>query len=122
MNMDELLKRALTQDEAKQLQALDEQGVLAQIADSFRGRSRGLVIMAFLHGIGMLGLGLVSLRQFFQAQERHEMILWASLMVVSVLAIGLVKVWYWMELNKSAILRELKRMEYQIALLSKKVS
>ena len=43
------------------------------------------------------------------------MILSAVALVFLLIAISMMKIWYWMELNKHAIMRELKRVELQLA-------
>jgi|GEM_PF-3584282 len=37
------------------------------------------------------------------------------------LGIGLIKIWYWMELNRNTVLREIKRLELQVAHLAGRV-
>jgi hypothetical protein len=37
---------------------------------------------------------------------------------VAVAGLALVKVWFWMELQKNAIVREVKRLELQVASLA----
>jgi len=34
----------------------------------------------------------------------------------------MMKLWHWMQMDKNSILREMKRMEFQIAVLSEKIS
>ena len=118
-DIDRMIKESLSQDEMKELEAFDEPSMLGQVMDSLRGRSRTLVVFGVVHIVVMLTLAGVSLWQFFKAETLHELIFWASLFVVGLLAVGMVKIWYWMELVKNSILREMKRLEYQVACLNK---
>ena len=65
-----------------------------------------------------VGLSVVCAVQFFNAEGIREMILWAGAFGFSLLAVMANKIWYWMELNKNAIKREIKRLELQIARLA----
>ena len=49
------------------------------------------------------------------------MLLWAAACVVCMSGVSMMKVWYWMELNKNAVTREIKRLELQIARLAGRI-
>ena len=49
------------------------------------------------------------------------MLLWGAGGGLAILALALVKVWFWMELQKNAIVREVKRLELQTALLVSRI-
>ena len=47
------------------------------------------------------------------------MIAWSTAFVWGVLTIVLMKIWFWLEINKNGLTREIKRLELQIAHLSR---
>lgn len=47
---------------------------------------------------------------------------WATGFVVCAIAIAMMKVWYWLELNKNSLAREIKRLELELANLSRRLS
>ncbi len=57
-----------------------------------------------------------------QATEPKEMAIWGGLCVVLAIFVALGKMWYWMDLNKNTVVRELKRVELQIAFLAKSIA
>jgi uncharacterized membrane protein YciS (DUF1049 family) len=50
------------------------------------------------------------------------MIGWATGFVWCALFIMMVKIWYWLDLNRNAVTREIKRLELQVAQLSRRVA
>jgi hypothetical protein len=56
--------------------------------------------------------------RFLQAQEGGDMLRWGAASALAVAGLALVKVWFWMELQKNAIVREVKRLEVQVASLA----
>jgi len=43
---------------------------------------------------------------------------WGARTILAFLGLGLIKLWFWMELQKVSIVREIKRVELQMASLS----
>jgi hypothetical protein len=69
-------------------------------------------------GLVCFALTVVSAWQFFQADSTRGMIAWACGVGLTVSATGLLKLWYFMEMNKYVMIREIKRLELQIARIS----
>jgi len=114
------IRDALRADDEEALADLaEEPDIFEQVLETFRGRSRMLVLMSMAVGIVLMALSIFALVQFFHAEEMREMIAWSLGFVFCLCAVMGMKVWYWMELNKNAITREIKRLELQIARLAK---
>ena len=58
---------------------------------------------------------------FFQADAVKDLILYAGLFGVSLLMIVVLKLWYWMLMNRNAVLREVKRLELRVAELAERL-
>jgi hypothetical protein len=56
--------------------------------------------------------------RFWQAQEVGDMLRWGAASALTFAGVALVKVWFWLELQKNAIVREVKRLEVQVASLA----
>ncbi len=67
-------------------------------------------------------VAVVAAVQFFQVETVNEMIAWACAFMFCLIAIAMMKVWYWMELNKNTLIREVKRVELQIAQLTNRLN
>ena len=90
-----------------------------QIAETFRGRFRWLAWLAAFYRIVILIVAVIAAMQFFRVEETRELIAYATLFVICVFASAFIKLWYWMLLMKNSIIRETKRLELQVAELTR---
>ena len=100
----------------------NEQSIPQMVIDSFRSRHRWFIVLVFTIGTAIGLLEFVVAYQFFHVESTREMIAWATGFVVGVIAIAMMKVWYWLELNKNSLAREIKRLELELANLSRRLS
>lgn len=122
-NIDDEIRSVLSADEMAELETLTgEQGMFDMIGESFRSRMwywiAFLWVYAFASWVGAVWAG----SRFYEATEPKEMAVWGGLCVVLVIFVALGKMWYWMEMNKNTVVRELKRVELQIAFLAKSIA
>lgn len=115
--LDERLRAALKDADAELLEKYAEPSLPQQILDSFRGRHSWLVVLVFVYILAFLGLAVWCGFRFFEAESLRATVGWAAGFCLSMMTIGLLKIWYWMELNKTVLTREMKRLELQIARL-----
>ena len=121
-DIDREIRELLDPEDAKRLDEVGgEPSLLELVADSFRGRSGWLVVMVFVFLTLYLALAVVSVIQFFHAGSPRAMIGWAFLLLVCLIAIGMLKMWYWMELNKHRVLREMKVTQLMIARMGRRL-
>ncbi len=118
-DVDRLIRDALGAENVEAIGDCGEPSIQDMVIDSFRGRTKWLVAMTFVGILVFVALAAFSAVQFFRAgaDETHEMIKWSISVVFCLMAVGMMKIWYWMELNKNSILREVKRVELQMACL-----
>ncbi|MGK0187201.1 MAG: hypothetical protein ACI9R3_002987 [Verrucomicrobiales bacterium] len=119
-SIDKMIADALGDEDRAEFEALGEPTIFEQIAETFRGRTRWLNGMVVIYSLIFATLFGLSIFRFFHATEVRDLILWASASVLSIIVIGLLKLWYWMELNRVTVLREIKRLELQVARLAAK--
>ena len=115
---DAKIRRAL-QDEVTEIGDLGaEPSIPEMIAESFRGTSRWLAAYAMLKMAGAFAVATIAAVAFFQVESARAMIGWAAVFTVSGTAIVMWWMWYWMLINRNSELREIKRLELQIARLA----
>jgi hypothetical protein len=68
--------------------------------------------------LAFLVLGVLSAVAFFRAEEMRDLVTWAAACVICMSAVAMLKVWYWLELHRIVVMREIKRVELQIARLA----
>ena len=69
-------------------------------------------------GVGLFGVACVLAWRFVQAEDLGEMLRWGAASALAFAGVALVKVWFWLELQKNAVVREVKRLEVQVASLA----
>ena len=118
-DIDDQIKKALRAEDARVYEEFEvEPSVFDTLMETMRGRHRWLNILGAFWTLVFLVLAVLSAVQFFGAAETRDLILWASCCVICFSAVSMFKIWYFMEMQKVALTREIKRLELQIARLA----
>ena len=119
--IDVLIREALGQADADLLDQFGEQSIPEMITEAFRGRHRlemgavTLVIMIFF------GLTIFCAVRFLGATDIRQMLLWGAGVCIGFSSMAGFKLVGWMEMNRNALAREIKRLELQVAQLAKQL-
>ncbi len=117
--IDDLIREALSQEEAELFdQMFDEPSVFEMVTSMFRGKLRYLAVFAIVMGVVFMAVGIYSLTRFLGTEEVPEMLRWGALMFFSLGSVTAMKIWHWMEMQRHALTREIKRLELQVANLA----
>ncbi len=119
--IDELIKEALNHEEAKFYDELEEQNIFGKMGEVYRGKMGWLAIIMNIVYLIIFGLFVYCIVRFFDTAVTNELIKWASAGFLCMIFMGMLKLYFWMQMDKYDILRELKRLELQVATLSNKV-
>lgn len=119
--IDELIKETLNQEEAKFYDELEEQNLIGKLGELFKGKMGWLAIIMNIVHLVIFGLLIYCIVQFFGTNETNELIKWSSAGFLCMLAMGMLKLYIWMQMDKNDILREMKRLELQVATLFSKL-
>ena len=121
-DIDTRIREALGKEDQQLWEELrGERPLREMIMETFRSRHRWINMTAFaMPGVFMV-LFFVFAYQFFQAESVCAMIAWAAGCLWAVLAIGLFKIAYMLELNKNSLTREIKRLELELAQLGQQL-
>lgn len=121
-DIDTLIKETLTREEAKFYDELEEQNVFEMIGGLFYGKNKWIMILMNIMTLVFFGLFVYCTIQFFKVTAIKELIKWGIGGLVFLLGVSMLKVFAWMQMDKNALLREIKRLEIQISSLSGKIS
>ncbi len=119
-NIDDIIKQSLSEEEAKFYDNLDDSSVFENFHGLFKGKNRWLTYYLLFIILILAAFTVYASIKFFNVETTAEMLKWGAGMFASFIAIGFIKIYYWMEMNKNIMLREMKRIELQLSLLSKK--
>jgi len=121
-DIDKLIKDTLTQEEAKFYDELEEQNVFQMLGGLFQGKNKWIMLMMNFMTLVFFALFIYCTVQFFDTENTNEMIKWGLGGLVFLFGVSMLKVFAWMQMDKNALLREMKRLELQISSLSGKLS
>ena len=120
-DIDKMIREALSEEEAQFYEELNEPDVLKKLGEVYKGRLGWLAMLMNLVMLLLFFVFIYSLISLFGISDAPELIRWASLGILSLIGIGILKLYFWMQMDKNDLKRELKRIELQIAALSGKL-
>ncbi|MEM6915573.1 MAG: DUF6768 family protein [Verrucomicrobiota bacterium] len=115
--LDELLAESFSEEDRDLLKKLShDPSVFEMIGDSYRGRNRWINIYATLWIFLFLGGAVWCGFQFAATdpEATKEIIGYGIGCAFCILVTGLLKMWFWLEMHRNAITREIKRLELTI--------
>jgi len=116
-----IIRNALEREEAEGLGTAEDPSMTELLTEMFRGRHRRLAIGGAVVNLLLLGAGVFSAVRFFGAEEPRGMLLWGGGTLLSFGAVTAIKVWYWLEMVRLSLTREVKRLELQVSRLAEKI-
>ena len=120
-DIDKLIKETLNEEEAKFYDDLEEQNFLQMVFGIFSGKNSWLVIVMSIVQVVFFGLFIYCAIQFFKVEGTNDLIKWGIFGTLSLIASSMLKLFSWMQMDKKAIIREIKRLELQVSSLSSKI-
>ena len=121
-DIDKLIKDTLTQEEAKFYEELDEQNLFEMLGGLFKGKNKWIMYVMNFMTIVFFVIFIYCAIQFFSTELTNDLIKWSVLGTLCMMAVSMLKLFSWMQMDKNALLRELKRLELQISSLAGKIS
>lgn len=121
-NIDQEIRRALMEGQSEEIQELGhEQNLWEMSMDLFRGRQKWLSIGGYFIGIIIVAVGVWALLQFLGATELQDIARYGIFFMAAFAAVMGMKIWFWMAMNRNAIIREILRLELRIQEMSRKL-
>jgi hypothetical protein len=71
--------------------------------------------------VALLGVAVFALSRFLVTEDVREMLVWGGAGLLAVLLILAVKIWYWLEMVRLALTRDLKRLELRVSRLAERL-
>ena len=109
-DLDAALREALASGSAG-----ERDTVVSLIADSLRGQSKPLTAITLVAHVGLLVGAVFCVTAFFGSDTTKGQIMYATGFIAAMNAAGLIKAWFWMTIHRNRTLREIKRLELQVA-------
>ena len=118
--IDDRLSAGLSADDAAFLKELEDgRGLFTQLGATFEGPLRFWTMLVFVFTLGFTVLGVVAVFQLLASERMSAIVLWASALWFSLIAVSMLKMWLFMRMNHLAVLRELKKIELRLVQLER---
>ena len=120
--LDRAIRQSLSSEDAALFDRFGaDQALHRQVLDAFEGRLRWFNAAGWIAGAVLFAVACVCGWRFWVAQDFEDMLRWGALSALAFAGLALIKVWFWLELEKNAIVREVKRLELQVASLAEQL-
>lgn len=117
-SLDQAIRQALSAEDAEFLARFERETPLNEALGTFRGRWGALNVFAAIITFALFGVLIYCVVNMLGAAEARDAVLWSVGAVVTMLGVAMLKMYFWMEMNKNVVLREVKRLELQVARLA----
>lgn len=117
-NLDQAIRQAMSAEDAAFLARFEAETPIQEALGTFRGKWGALNIFAAFITFAMFGGFVYCVWNLLQVSDLRDTILWSTGALVTALAVAMLKLYFWMEMNKNVMLREVKRLELQVARLA----
>jgi hypothetical protein len=94
---------------------LDERSLFGMLARVFAGGLRRWAAFGMVLTLIATALTFWTGYEFFVAVDLESRVFWGVLMLAAFHAMGSFKMWFFMEMNRNSVLREVKRVELELA-------
>ena len=112
MNIDNKIRDSLQQQAASDDRILvPERGLFGMLANAFNGSMRRWVWLSNIMAIVVTVPMLWSAWQFFTAEVIDDRLFWGVCLIVTLFMQAMLKMWIFQEMNRTSIMREIKRVE-----------
>jgi hypothetical protein len=120
-HLDDLIREALAAEGTGVPEGFEDQSAVEQLTEVFRGRNRWLAALGVVLNLALFVIGVGAALAFVDAQDVRSMMLYGGTSALSFGLVLAVKIWYWLEMTRLSVTREVKRLELQIVQLSRRI-
>lgn len=118
--VDDLIHQALTKEEADYFDKMGEQNIPQQVFSLFKGKNKWMNVLMVGMNLIVFAVAVYTFINMLDAEVINDKLEWMFYTLISFMAMSLLKSWGWNQMDKNALIREIKRLEYQVSLLKGK--
>ena len=119
-DLDKEIAKALDEEDRAMLAQFEEQGLMAQTFSVFKGKQGWIAMITVIVSLILFFIALYAAREFVGAETPLDKAHWGALAWGLLFSIGLIKIWFWIRMESNRVIREVKRIELQLARLQAK--
>lgn len=117
--LDDAIRDALSREDAEFMARFDrEPHLLTQTVGLFRGPLGWVNALFLAVFVPIAAFAVFGAWKFATLEDVRAMLHWGGMVGFAVLVLALIRLWFFMELQSNRIVREIKRLELQVARLT----
>lgn len=120
--LEQAIRQSLSAEDAAFLAKFEDQSPFHEALGTFSGKWGLMNVFAAVLTFGMFAGAVYCAWNALNADAARGTVLWSAGGIVAMLAVAMLKMYFWMEMNKNVTLREVKRLELQVARLASRES
>ena len=118
-NIDEQIRNALATEDQKAIDEIDDgAGLFELIGLTFKGKQAWVSYYMYFLGLVITAAFVYFIIQYLGTSDIKTSLNWALLIIGCLFMITLVKILAWQQIQKAELMREIKRLEMRIMLVS----
>lgn len=121
-DIDKEIERALSDEDLAFARQFEEQGLIGQFKSVFQGKTGWISTASLIVGTLIQILFFYAAWKFFTVDDMILKLNWGAAAWFSAIMVAFMKVWFWMRMESNRMMREIKRVELQLAHLQMKGS
>lgn len=116
-DLDTEIAKALNIEDRDISAYFDELGMIGQAKTLFRGKTAWVTLLSLFFGTIINVIFFYAAWKFFTVDDAMVKANWAAIAWFSAIMVAFMKVWFWMRMESNKVIREVKRVELQVAKL-----
>ncbi len=119
--LDEKIRQALDETgiDTTGLASEDDDSLRMLVSDAYQGKLRWIFVLATFWQLLFTAVFIWAGVKLFTMVGSDEPIFWTAIFLMSGIGVSMLKIMHWMLINRNRILREVKRLELEVARLGK---
>ena len=114
-NFDDRIRNSMQDNDDEPVFEIGQDEKLFQlVSDSFRKGRRWLTIVGLAKLVAFFAIAVVAGVQFFRSSDIMSLIGWSTLVLLSSMVVAMMAIALYMDLNRNAIFRAIKRLEIRL--------
>jgi hypothetical protein len=118
-DIETVIREALDEEDREFLDTLEEPDLTDQVTALFHGRWRFINAVSMVAMLALFGAAIYCAVMFFNSSEVLHALRWGAGLALAWFGVAFLKLWAWLELERHAVTREIKRLELQVAHLGR---
>ena len=120
-NIDEQIRSALDAEDRKAIDEIgDGAGLFEMIGMTFSGKQAWMAYYIYFLGLAVFAFLVYFVIQYLGTSDIKSSLNWALLIITCMFMFSMLKIMGWQQIQKMELMREIKRLEMRIMLVSEK--